>query len=110
MKGGFGSVVGLAALALLTGSAGSCLAGDTTGIDLRLPAAPAGHTISGRITRVDGGTPVIGAQVGIWENGAIVEQHDDRTDTHGRYRLAGVPDGSWFLRVQQTRTVEGRDA
>lgn len=70
--------------------------GTTGGIVITLSG---GATLRGRISARDGGVPVVGANVTVFEPGSALAPKLVRSDAEGRYEVVGVGSGRRSMRV-----------
>ncbi|MFU8802196.1 MAG: carboxypeptidase regulatory-like domain-containing protein [Bradymonadaceae bacterium] len=68
----------------------------TSGVVIRLGE---GATVAGRVTSVETGEPVAGAQVSVFEPTSVFPGNSTRTNDDGEYSLGGVASGRRSLRV-----------
>jgi hypothetical protein len=92
-------------LAVATSLANVSLVAGTskTGISVQLPA---GHTISGKITRQSNGTVVVGASVSAFGSAGFSFA---TTNSTGDYVLKALPNGSYTVYVSTASTLHLRD-
>ncbi len=84
---------------ITTGTGITVGAADTTGIDMALVR---GGVIAGQITAASGGAPIAAVEISAF-NGAGRQVALSRSDTQGRYRLTGLPSGSYFVSTRNQR-------
>lgn len=64
------------------------------------PAGAAAAVIRGRVVEANGGPPVRRADVSALSGGAVLRS--TRTDDEGRFELADLPAGTWYVSVSKT--------